>query len=47
MILVEAEAKYYNSDPTGAHNLLFALQLNRDASAVKSTNTGAAFLKKF
>lgn len=46
MILVEAEAKYYNSDPAGAHNLLFALQKNRDASKVKSTNTGSALLEE-
>jgi hypothetical protein len=46
MILVEAEAKYYNSDPVGAHNLLYALQLNRDVNAVKSSNTGAALLEE-
>lgn len=44
MLLVEAEAKYYNGDPTGAHNILFALQSNRDPLAVKSTNTGQALL---
>lgn len=46
MILVEAEAKYHNSDVTGAHNLLYALQKNRDANAVKSTNTGSALLEE-
>ncbi len=46
MILVEAEAKYYNNDPVGAHNLLFALQQNRDPNKVKSTNTGAALLEE-
>ncbi|SEE35875.1 RagB/SusD family nutrient uptake outer membrane protein [Tenacibaculum sp. MAR_2010_89] len=44
MLLVEAEAKYHNSDPTGAHNLLFALQSQRDPLAVKSSNTGQALL---
>ena len=46
MILVEAEAKYHNGDPTGAHNLLWALQSNRDANAVKSSNTGADLLEE-
>lgn len=44
MILVEAEAKYHNSKATEAHNLLYALQLNRDPNAVKSSNTGQALL---
>ncbi|WP_109851256.1 RagB/SusD family nutrient uptake outer membrane protein [Aquimarina sp. AU58] len=44
MILIEAEAKYHNGDAAGAHNLLFALQSNRDPEAVKSTNTGTALL---
>jgi len=44
MILVEAEAKYYNGSPENAHNLLYALQLNRDGNAVKSSNTGQALL---
>ena len=44
MLLVEAEAKYQNGDPAGAHNLLFALQSNRDAMATKSGNTGQALL---
>ncbi|WP_298264355.1 RagB/SusD family nutrient uptake outer membrane protein [uncultured Lutibacter sp.] len=46
MILVEAEAKYYNGDPQGAHDLLWALQSNRDMNAVKSTNTGADLLEE-
>lgn len=46
MLLVEAEAKYYNGDPTGAHNILFALQSTRDPLAVKSTNTGSALLNE-
>lgn len=44
MLLVEAEAKYQNGDTAGAHNLLFALQSNRDALATKSGNTGQALL---
>lgn len=43
MILIEAEALYY-SDPAAAHNLLYALQVNRDPAAVKSTNSGQALL---
>tara|TARA_B100000809_G_scaffold213624_1_gene218076 strand:+ start:40549 stop:41985 length:1437 start_codon:yes stop_codon:yes gene_type:complete len=45
MILIEAEAKHRLLDPT-AHDLLFALQSNRDPSAVKSSNTGAALLEE-
>ena len=30
----------------GAHNLLWAIQSNRDASAVKSSNTGDALLEE-
>ena len=44
MLLVEAEAKYHNGDQVGAHNILFALQSNRDAFATKSTNSGQALL---
>lgn len=44
MILVEAEAKYHNGDPMGAHTLLYAIQKNRDGNAVKSSNTGQALL---
>lgn len=40
MVLAEAEAKYRQGDAT-AHDLLYALQLNRDPDAVKSANTGA------
>jgi hypothetical protein len=46
MLLVEAEAKYYNGDQTGAHNLLFNLQSNRDPLATKSSNTGQALLEE-
>jgi hypothetical protein len=46
MILIEAEAKYRNGDPDGAHDLLYALQLNRDPAAVRSSNTGAALLQE-
>jgi len=46
MVLIEAEAKYYNSDPTGAHTLLFGLQSVRDPLAVKSGNTGTALLEE-
>jgi hypothetical protein len=45
MILIEVEAKHRLLDPT-AHDLLFELQLNRDPSAVKSTNTGASLLEE-
>lgn len=44
MILIEAEAKYHNGDISGAHNLLYTLQLNRDINAIKSTNNGQALL---
>lgn len=46
MILVEAEAKYHNGDVSGAHNLLFALQSNRDPNATKSSNTGEDLLNE-
>jgi hypothetical protein len=46
MLLVEAEAKYQNGNEAGAHDLLFALQSNRDATATKSTNTGQALLEE-
>lgn len=46
MILIEAEALYNQGKITDAHNLLFTLQKNRDAAAVKSTNTGAALLEE-
>lgn len=41
MILIEAEAKMHNGDENGGHDLLYALQVNRDPNAVKSSNTGA------
>lgn len=44
MILAEAEAKYQLNDAAGAHDLLYALQVNRDPNAVKSSNTGQALL---
>lgn len=43
MILIEAEALYY-TNPSAAKDLLYKLQKNRDASAVKSSNTGSAIL---
>lgn len=46
MILIEAEAKYHNSDPSGAHDLLFAIQSNRDPDAVRSSNTGEDLLEE-
>lgn len=46
MILVEAEALYQQGKTTQAHDLLFALQKNRDPQAVKSTNSGSALLEE-
>jgi len=46
MVLIDAEANYRNGDETTAHNLLYALQLDRDVNAVKSTNTGVALLEE-
>jgi hypothetical protein len=43
MILIEAEARHRLVDPEG-HTILYALQLNRDSNAVKSTNTGISLL---
>lgn len=45
MILIEAEAKYHQGE-ADAHDLLYALQLDRDPSAVRSTNTGADLLEE-
>lgn len=45
MILIEAEALYH-TNPTAAHDLLYRLQVNRDPSAVRSSNTGAALLEE-
>ena len=44
MILIEAEARYWQGDETGAHDLLFQLQSNRDAAAAISGNTGTDLL---
>ncbi|SFB68037.1 SusD family protein [Zunongwangia mangrovi] len=41
MILIEAEALYQQGREDEAHDLLFALQSNRDAEAVRSDNTGS------
>ena len=46
MILAEAEAYYHLGNETSAHNLLYQLQVNRDPSAVKSSNTGNALLEE-
>lgn len=46
MILIEAEAKYWQGDEDGAHDLLYKLQVNRDPQAVKSSNTGTALLEE-
>ncbi len=46
MILIEAEAMYNLGDATGAHDLLYTLQKDRDANAVKSSNTGAALYEE-
>ncbi|MEE9361675.1 MAG: RagB/SusD family nutrient uptake outer membrane protein [Cellulophaga sp.] len=44
MLLIDAEAKYHNGNTTDAHNVLFALQSNRDPNAIKSSNTGQDLL---
>ncbi|CDF78267.1 SusD-like protein [Formosa agariphila KMM 3901] len=46
MILIEAEANYHLGDEATAHDLLFAIQSNRDANAVKSNNTGNALFEE-
>lgn len=46
MILIEAEAKFRNGDHDEAHELLYALQSNRDPDAVKSSNTGDDLLEE-
>lgn len=46
MILIEAEAKMHNGDEVGGHDLLFALQKNRDINAVRSSNTGLALYEE-
>ncbi len=40
MILIESEAKFRQGDETGARDLLYSLQKNRDLLAVNSNNTG-------
>lgn len=46
MILIEAEAMYKQGNDAGAHSLLYKLQKNRDAQAVKSSNVGAALYEE-
>lgn len=46
MILIEAEANYWQGDLATAHDLLYQLQVNRDPQAVKSSNTGEALLEE-
>lgn len=46
MILIEAEALYWQGDEAGAHSLLFQLQSNRDPAAVMSANTGEDLLNE-
>lgn len=44
MVLIDAEAQYHLGAEQNARDLLFALQGDRDVSAVKSTNSGQALL---
>ena len=44
MVLVDAEAQYQLGNTTAAQDLLYALQKERDPSAVKSTSTGQTLL---
>jgi hypothetical protein len=44
MVLADAEAQYHLGNVDAARNLLFALQSARDASAVKTTNSGQDLL---
>lgn len=46
MILIDAEANYRLGNETEAHNLLYAIQHNRDANAVQSSNSGNALLEE-
>lgn len=46
MILIEAEALYHQGKEDEAHDLLYALQVNRDPQAVKSSNTGSALFEE-
>ncbi|WP_242131617.1 RagB/SusD family nutrient uptake outer membrane protein [Aestuariivivens marinum] len=44
MVLIDAEAQYHLNNESAAHDLLYALQKDRDPNAVKSSNTGQALL---
>lgn len=44
MILIDAEAKARQGQDGPAHDLLYALQVNRDPNAVRSSNSGAALI---
>ncbi|MDO6434110.1 RagB/SusD family nutrient uptake outer membrane protein [Flavitalea sp. BT771] len=44
MYLVDAEAMARQNDDADAHDVLFALQSDRDVNAVRSTNTGQALI---
>lgn len=46
MILIEAEALYWQGEIEAAQDLLYALQVNRDALAVESGNTGEDLLEE-
>lgn len=46
MILIESEALYWQGNVVDAHDLLYALQVNRDPNAVKSSNSGQALLEE-
>lgn len=46
MILIHAESLYWQGDVNGAKALLYQLQLNRDAAAVKSNAAGEAVLEE-
>lgn len=45
-MLVEAEAKARQNDFGLAHDLLYAVQVNRDPNAVRSSNTGNALIEE-
>ncbi len=44
MVLIDAEAQYHLGNESVAHDLLFALQKDRDPGAIISTNTGQDLL---
>ncbi|MDO5971297.1 RagB/SusD family nutrient uptake outer membrane protein [Flavivirga aquimarina] len=46
MVLIDAEAQYNLGNETGARNLLFALQQDRDPNATISTNSGSALMNE-